>query len=192
MGFGVMNIWVRNEDCEVIDDRRAHLHVYNCHGKQIFDPAPWFGGGHTEIKVPPGCYIVTAGVVYGNRYTDKTMVVVSCDQKVCVNLVLNRFEEKKARERPDYQLAPIARGCGPRLLGPLFLAAKDKGAAGRAAGVILQAAGIDKKEMAAGLREEVAFLKKHKKEWAKDPGDPEAYLAALEGLTDVLEPGQQK
>jgi hypothetical protein len=118
MGFGKFNIWIRNEKCEVVSDR-AHLHVYDCHGTHVLGRGI---SGHTEVEVPPGCYIVTAGLYtgHGNIYTDKTMIIVGCDETACVNLVLNRFREENKQEL----LRPIAAGCAVRFITPLYINAK--------------------------------------------------------------------
>ncbi|GBC61009.1 hypothetical protein DENIS_1969 [Desulfonema ishimotonii] len=159
MGYAILNIWVRNEKCEVVD-RRAHLHIYNCQGTQVL-PTTWFGGGHTEVKVPPGCYIITAGVIYGNVYTDKTMVVVGCDEKACVNLVLNRFREQEAKKN----VPMIARGCGARIIPPLALHALkaeiEPDELQRALDVIMKAAGMDRREMLAGVDSEIKALEQN-------------------------------
>jgi hypothetical protein len=191
MGTATLNIWVRNEDCQVIDDRKAHLHVYNCLGDQVL-PTTWFGGGHIEVELPPGCYIVTAGVVWGNVYTDKAMVVVGCNQTACVNLVLNRFNEEKAGQRvPAARLAPIARGCAARVLGPLVLNAQRAGIDPErlrvAAGVILEAAGIEGRQMLKGAREEAALLEENMEQFAEEEREEaHAYVKALHRLSEVL------
>ena len=118
MGVAKLNVWVRNEKCEVVKDR-AHMHVYDCQGKHVLGQAIT---GHTEVALAPGCYIVTAGLYtgHGNVYTDKTMVVVGCDEKACVNLVLNRFREDKKQKL----LHPVAAGCAVRIVAPLYINAK--------------------------------------------------------------------
>lgn len=160
MAHGTLNIWVRNENCEVVD-RRAHLHVYNCHGKQVF-PTRWFDGGHIEVPVPPGCYIVTAGVVYGNVYTDKTMVVVGCGKDACINLVLNKFREEEAKKR-DKPI--IARGCAARIVTPLALNAMkakiDPDDMQKAFDVIMKAANIDTRDMLEGINNEIREIKEN-------------------------------
>jgi hypothetical protein len=191
MGTARLNIWVRNEECQVIDDRKAHLHIYNCRQEQVF-PMTWFEGGHIEVELPPGCYIVTAGVMWGNVYTDKVMVVVGCDQTACVNLVLNRFNEKKAGDRPPaVRLAPIALGCAARILGPLILNAHraniDPERLRVAAGVILQAAGIDGRQMMEGARREAAFLEENMERFEKEEREEaHAYVKALHGLSELI------
>jgi hypothetical protein len=45
---------------------------------------------HIEVDVPPGCYVVWTRVCYrGNEETNKVMVIVSCGDEACVNLILN-------------------------------------------------------------------------------------------------------
>lgn len=156
-----LNIWVRNEKCQVVD-RRGHLHVYDCHHNQVL-PTTWFGGGHVEVMVPPGCYIVSVGVVYGNVYPDPAMVVAGCGQKdVCVNIVLTEFKEKQA-DRPVIIL-PLA-GCGVKVLVPFvqhaIKAQIRPEELRRAVDVVMQAAAIDREQMMAGLNDEIAELEKH-------------------------------
>ena len=149
MGVAKLNVWVRNEKCEVVNDR-AHMHVYDCHGKHVLGQAIT---GHTEVALAPGCYIVTAGLYtgHGNVYTDKTMVVVGCDEKECVNLVLNRFREDKKEKL----LHPVAAGCAVRIVAPLYINAKKAGIPDEklmiALETIMTAANIDPAQMGATL-----------------------------------------
>jgi hypothetical protein len=159
MGYGKMNVWVRNEKCDIVD-RRGHLHIYNCQGTQII-PTLWFTEGHAEVKVPPGCYIVTAGVVYGNVYTDKTMVVVGCGEVVCVNLVLNKFREEKAKKKRPV----LAMGCAARIAAPLALnaikAKIDPEELRIALDLTFKAANLDKREMLDSIQGEITELEQN-------------------------------
>ena len=44
-------------------------------------------GIHSQIKVPPGCYIVRAYAHCNNVVTEMAMVQVGCDATVCVSLL---------------------------------------------------------------------------------------------------------
>ncbi|GBC61008.1 hypothetical protein DENIS_1968 [Desulfonema ishimotonii] len=185
MGYAILNIWVRNEKCEVVD-RRAHLHIYNCHGIQVL-PTTWFGGGHTEVKVPPGCYIITAGVVYGNVYTDKTLVVVGCDEKACVNLVLNEFSERKAKKNAPM----IARGCGARIIPPFALNALKAGIEpdeiGNTLETIMKAADMDRDQLLTWIESESRELEQNMQLFKEtELKDVKKYLDALQLLQNLI------
>jgi hypothetical protein len=48
---------------------------------------------HIEVDVPPGCYVIWTRVCHGgNEETNKVMVIVSCGDEGCVNLLLNTVE----------------------------------------------------------------------------------------------------
>jgi hypothetical protein len=193
MGMAKLNVWIRNEQCKIVN-KRAHLHVYSCHGAQVYGAA--LDGGHGEVALAPGCYILTAGIYTdppGNVYTDKVMVVVTCNQAACVNLVLNRFGEEKLRGgNPHVPPIGIAQGgCAARLLGPLALNAQrmniDPRDVRAAAGVIMKAAGMDPKALRGGIRSEVAFLRENLEGFKEDEREAaRVYLQSLEGLADLV------
>jgi len=164
-----LDIWIRNEKCEIVN-RRGHLHVYNCHGTPIIDTL-WFDNGHVEVTVPPGCYKITAGVVYGNQYTDMTIVIVKCGEEACINLVLNKFREEQAMEPRRILLPLFARGCGARIVAPLIAnAAKvdiNRKDIERAVNVIAKAANIDESQIRDGIKAEIDGIRKN----IKDPDD---------------------
>lgn len=56
-----------------------------------------------KVKVPPGCYVVRVHVCSGNEWSDRTMVIVSCEEAACVNLIV-----------------PEAETCGYELIGPFM------------------------------------------------------------------------
>lgn len=155
-----LNIWIRNEKCEVVN-RRAHLHIMNCHGNQIFPTSGlfWFESGHTEVQVPPGCYIITAGVVYGNVYTDMTMVVVRCGDDACVNLVLNKYREEEAKS----QKRLILRGCEARINVARIIEAAKWGIEfeklDSALDVLMEIANLDKQQVIDDVRAEIEMNK---------------------------------
>lgn len=164
--MGTLNIWVRNDVCEVVE-QKAHLHVYNCHKRQVFGAE--LSGGHAELRVPPGCYILTAGVRipgHSNIYTDKTMVVVGCGRDVCVNLVLNNFVEPE-EERPQKK-ALIEMGCGARIIPALVINALRAGVAQEelktALRVISKAANLDLEQLRCSIEAEVEVVEEGLKE----------------------------
>ncbi len=167
MGNARLNVWVRDTSCNVVD-RPAHLHVTNCHGVDVITPF-WFRGGHTEVELPPGCYMVTAGVVWGNIYTDKTMVVAKCDQVTCVNLVLTKFS---ARNPPDIKEQFIALYCPLLLAVPTVVHGLNKGMdikeIQRGLAVIAKAADIDPEDMMAHVKKEAEWLRKNMKELCEE------------------------
>lgn len=185
MGMAILNVWVRNEKCQVVE-KRGHLHVYDCHGNPRL-PVTWFSGGHIEVRVPPGCYIVTAGVVYGNVYTDKAMVLVRCGEEACVNLVLNRFREEKANPH-----AVLAKGgCAIRLMVPLvWNARKFKMAPDDlqiALDVIARAAGMDKAQVVAGIQSEIRELEENLEKFGdEEMADAKEYLSSLQQLPRLI------
>ena len=183
-----LNIWLRDRNCSIIE-KWAHLHIYNCHDQPVI---PWteFTGGHIEVKVPPGCYLVTAGVEGGNIYTDMTMVIVRCGDDACVNLVLNDFERREAfpvaGERPKL-LPPIQQGCGPRI-GPALIAnaAKQKinvDEVRKALGVIYRAAKFDEVQ---AIRDIEAEIKVVEKRLEKNPPRNESELKAAKEYLQQL------
>lgn len=45
------------------------------------------------VKVPPGCYVIRVHVCGGgNEWSDRTMVIVSCEKVACVNLIIKEAE----------------------------------------------------------------------------------------------------
>jgi hypothetical protein len=99
MGFGRLNIWIRDKHCKVFD-ARGYVTIKTCDGKVLEWCGEnygrvWLNCGHAEVKVPPGCYIVRARVCYhhNNDDTDRAMVIVGCDEDACVNLIAPTFHQ---------------------------------------------------------------------------------------------------
>ena len=86
MGYGVLNIWVRERDCSV-----AKMDGYawaKCCCNQSIVAQGQLKKGHAELRVPPGTYIVDASWRPGCCGEAKeTIVIVGCGQTVCVNLI---------------------------------------------------------------------------------------------------------
>ncbi len=90
MGLGCINIWIRNKDCKLTDEDGI-IRIETCDGR----PFTWceeefpnfpFKCGHAEKEIPPGCYIVQARTEE-QVYTHKAMLIISCDDHICVNLL---------------------------------------------------------------------------------------------------------
>jgi len=84
MGFGKINVWIRDrKNCNVMPIGGTVV-VTACCGQDVGHGE--FSGGHAELTVPPGCYIVTARLPK-SKATYETMVIVSCDKVACVNFL---------------------------------------------------------------------------------------------------------
>jgi len=117
MGMAVLNVWIRDRRCRVVK-RAAHLHIDSCCGEQVLGKE--ILDGHGEVSVPPGCYILRAGMRYpgqSNIYTHDAMVIVTCDAHACVNLILPKFIEKPKDNVADVKVDALklfaAGGCAP-------------------------------------------------------------------------------
>jgi hypothetical protein len=71
------------------------------------------GGGriYGEVEVPAGSYYVVGFATCKNVWTNTAMVVVGCEQVVCVNLVPRRFEQCMGEFRHAI-IAALASGAG--------------------------------------------------------------------------------
>lgn len=86
MGYGRINVWVRERDC-CVAKMSGRAWATCCCTQEIVADEPLVNG-HSELKVPPGTYIVDAGWPPGCCGTAKeTIAVVGCEQTVCVNLI---------------------------------------------------------------------------------------------------------
>ena len=104
MGMAKLDIWVRDKNCKPFRIEQPgqgefgdYVEIYDCQGNRI---QRWYlpkGIAHMEVEVPPGCYIVGGHICeppthlqeYINEYADRTMVIASCKQEVCVNLIVH-------------------------------------------------------------------------------------------------------
>lgn len=72
--------------------------VFNC-DKTVHAVVPMTGAGprggkiYGTAKVPSGTYIVVGLATCKNVWTNTALVVVGCEQDVCVNLIPRRFEQ---------------------------------------------------------------------------------------------------
>ena len=87
MGYGKINVWVRERDgCCVADMNGYAWAQCCCNPNKIIQTE--LKGGHAELTVPPGCYIVDASWKPGCCGTAKeTIAIVGCEQTVCINLI---------------------------------------------------------------------------------------------------------
>ncbi|UCC99492.1 MAG: hypothetical protein JSW66_06330 [Phycisphaerales bacterium] len=122
---------------------------------------------HIEVNVPPGCYIVRAWVCWGNLWTDRAMVIVSCGGEACVNLIV-----------------PRKVNCIRDVLIPVGIAARDLKLPPervRVATEVLMATGQIQRD---ALRKELTDLAKELKE-AEAPDAPK-YVDGLEFMAQVV------
>jgi hypothetical protein len=156
---GKLNVWVRDMHCNVVP-RDGHLHVHNCHKVQVFGTN--FQNGHAEVKVPPGCYIIYAGLWnpgHSNIKTDKTMVIVKCGKESCVNLVLPKFV-------PHIIELPAIKLTCPGTILPAFMinavrAGVKPGELDAAIDVMARAAKVDKGKLLDVVRDEIKMLEEY-------------------------------
>ena len=100
MGLGTLNVWIhdRVDHCKISDDL-WFVSVTLCNGAVLEWCGKTYGFmeakcGHTEIELPPGCYIVFASqfvFLPGSKFpfiisTDFSVVMVECDATACVHL----------------------------------------------------------------------------------------------------------
>lgn len=190
MGNAKLNIWVRDEKCRIIK-RRGHLHIYNCLGEQVF--FGWvISDGHAEVEIPPGCYTVVAGMVHGNIYSDRTMVIVNCGDHACVNLVLPHYDE---RDNQRLQLAPqnllAVGGCAVRLIPALGVNAIQKGIDPKEIfEVLIKTAEIDKKQLIVAMENEIKELRENldeiRKSSPKEEKEAIEYMEILEKIKNMI------
>jgi hypothetical protein len=105
MGLANLDIWISgdHDPCSV-SDRTWFVTIYDCDGR----PLRWCRRvyalmparcGHLSVKLPPGCYRVSAvshyyqahGIYWSNWFTHSAIVQVCCDQAACVKLFNPNF-----------------------------------------------------------------------------------------------------
>lgn len=162
-----LNIWVRDRTCALVKGR-SHLHVYDCQRRPLYQDLVWFSGGHIEVEVPPGCYLVTVGTPGGNIYTDLTMVIVRCGDDACVNLVLNDYRRTDPfpHNTPVTDPLPLViGGCQARNLIPFLINAKEARIKTDemqvAFEVMIRAAGLDKKAVLKDIKNYISDIEKY-------------------------------
>lgn len=168
-----LNIWIRDRNCEIITNSTWHLDVFSCCGKVVLQQ--WFKSSQAPpfcIDLPPGCYLVTAGLNksdgHGNYYTDWAWVVVKCDEVICVNLILNDFKRSASDIKPKAPLNVIRDGCAGRIIMPLIFNAVKAGIRTdeikKAVAVLAKASDLDLKEVDTAIRSEIKENLLHLKE----------------------------
>lgn len=188
MGKARLNIWVRDEKCRVIK-KPGHLHIFNCLEEEVF--GTYIPDGHAEAEIPPGCYIVVAGMYTSGRniYTDKTMVIVRCGDEACVNLILPEYEESKTA---GPQLARLAiRGCPMRLIPALGVHAIRKNIDPKEAfDVLIKTAEIDRGQLIAAIEKDIEELRENMDEIRKAAPEEEKeareYMERLEKIKAMI------
>jgi hypothetical protein len=156
--FGKLNVWVRDMHCNVVKSE-GHLHVFPCCGNDLFPGSNHLiQNGHVEINVPPGCYIIKAGMYtgHGNIYTDKTIIIVKCGKESCVNLVLPQFLPHSV------ELQDIKLTCLGTILPAFMLnavrAGVNPGELDAAIDVMARAGRVDKGKLLDVVRDEIKML----------------------------------
>jgi hypothetical protein len=87
MGFGKINVWIRERERCSVASINGSITVAQCCGKVILEDK--ITAGHGEMTVPPGCYIVTAHFK-GAKNPYESMVIVNCDKSACINFLLEK------------------------------------------------------------------------------------------------------
>jgi len=87
MGYGKINVWIRERERCSVANIKGTVTVTQCCGKIIQEGQ--ISAGHGELTVPPGCYIVTANFK-GAKIPYETMVIVNCDKSACINFLLEK------------------------------------------------------------------------------------------------------
>ncbi len=87
MAKGLLSVWARDpKNCSVVQSN-GYVWARNCCTSEEWHEAK-LKDGHAQFEVPPGCYIV-GGYIYPGccGMLKETMVIVKCDETVCVNLL---------------------------------------------------------------------------------------------------------
>lgn len=106
MGMSTLQIWITEEGSpctisETHDNNPWQVAIMHCDGRVLTWCKRTYTAlvtkcGHIEVEVPPGCYVIRAGVglgvdkdkgtLIGNHLSDHAVVTACCDEKVCVTL----------------------------------------------------------------------------------------------------------
>ena len=139
----------------------------NYHGETRIRLKPPAGEhiNHIEVDVPPGCYIVWTRVCHGrNEETNKVMVIVSCGDEACVNLLLDSVAT-----------------CSNEVLHPLLVRGVELGIPRQqlraAADVVMAVAEKPQRELVAELRQRAAEI---------EGRDEPALRKAIERIMDIV------
>ena len=95
MSLSKLNVWLRDEECRPIGKKECgYVNIYHCRDQwadlELSKPIP-DEAANVELEVPPGCYLIQACVRFTESsddciFTEKVMVVIGCNQDICVNL----------------------------------------------------------------------------------------------------------
>lgn len=92
MGYGKINVWIRERKTCSVANVTGAIAVTQCCGRGIAEEK--IVKGHAEVTVPPGCYIVMAS--FGKPVTAaETMVIVGCDKSACINFLVKESLTKE-------------------------------------------------------------------------------------------------
>jgi len=204
MGSAKLNIWVRDKKCRIVK-RRGHLHIYNCNclGEEVF--RGWvIVNGHAEVEIPPGCYIVKAGMNLPhqtNLYTDRAVIIAKCNDEICLNLILPDFVEERTTTGTAGLVTErrllVKGGCVPPVLLALRIEALRKGVDPKELSatfnVLMKTANIDRNELIREIEVEIEDTHQHLDEMTDEEAeDAREYMSLLEKIKDILRETKQK
>jgi len=183
MSFAKLNIWVRYAKCCAVVDKPGHLHIYDCCGNTVLEPGWVINHGHAEVQIPPGCYVVVAGMYGGNIYTERAMVIVRCGEDACVNLILPKFASTENPELRDIPESIANGGCAVRVIPALVInALKQQIDPKPAVDILLKAANIDKKQFIASIENEIKQIT----EIARKDKEAAEYMEYLKRIKEMI------
>lgn len=106
MSLSKLNIWLRDEECKPVGKKECgYVNIYHCRDQwtdlELSKPIP-DEAANVELEVPPGCYMLQACVRFTESsddclFTEKVMVVVGCNQELCVNLIVPQMKTLSLR-----------------------------------------------------------------------------------------------
>jgi hypothetical protein len=129
MSLSKLNVWLKDEECKPIGKKECgYVNIYHIRDQladlELSKPVP-NDATNVELEVPPGCYILQACVRFAEStgdctFTDKMMVVVGCNQDLCINLIVPQIRtlslryvipfirEAKMKKIPDREIVAAA------------------------------------------------------------------------------------
>lgn len=107
MGFARLNVWVHDvQDPCRISDQTWRINITDCQNRVVTYCGRRYANlparcGHTELRLPPGCYIVWGALgvairppfLYANYVTHFAFVTVRCDETACVHLYAPSYKK---------------------------------------------------------------------------------------------------
>jgi hypothetical protein len=89
MGYGIIDVWIRNRNCTVATNAAGTVTVTPCCVTAPVATSGTITAGHYEsIKLPPGCYIAKAHLTAPVVKDYEIMVGVGCGKTSCTNFLL--------------------------------------------------------------------------------------------------------